>query len=344
MKTIKPTTKKISVFHICLFILPFLFCSCGTLVLVESARLPFQGPVESNLVLTETNQDAPDDRLYMTYEFGKTSRSGIPSTAWVNPESFSFMGGRSTILYQKRVNDLFPTLAAWVGSNDQIRITSGNSYRRLSSQFFTLSETTEYWPELLGFQDKRYLIWWDDLDLKMGEYQGQGVLANVRTIVTRASLDFGLGGNFQPSVAVHNGEVFILTQLGGVSRGSNFVHLARSTDLTNWDHSFIELERNIAPRPVIVSYSGRLYIFYAGIVPNNIVRYLSSAEGNNWNEEQDLPFDTALDPTGKVGTLSGIGVARHFGKLAVVWVTDISSNDSTDDIFIGVYESSGGSN
>jgi len=341
MKTKESTMNKLSVLHFFLLLIPFLCCSCGTLVLVESAKLPFKGPVESNLVLTETNQDVPDDRLYMTYEFGKTSRSGIPSTAWVNPEGFSFMGGRSTILYQKRTNDLFPTLAAWVGSNDRIQITSGNTYRRLSSQFFTLSETTEYWPELLGFRDKRYLIWWDDLDLKIAEYQGQGVLANITTVVTRANPDFSVSGNFQPSVAVHNGEVFILTQLGGASRGSNFVHLARSTNLTNWNHSFIELERNIAPRPVIVSYSGRLYIFYAGIIPNNIVRYLSSSEGENWSGELDLPFDTTIDPTGKAGTLSGIGVARHFGKLAVVWVTDLNSNSSTDDIFIGVYESSG---
>ncbi len=315
-----------------LFCAALLCAGCPSLSLVETAKLPFKGHVDSNLVLTEAEPN--DARLYMIWESGKTARSDIASVAWVGPERFDFFGGPATILHQRRVNDLFPVVVAWVGAGNAIHITSGNSYRRLSSPGFRLSETTDYWPELLGYRDKRYLLWWDRTRLRIGEYQGQGVLASKQTVFTRQAS--GVQGAFQPSVAVKNNEVFVLTQLGGLSRGANFVHLARSTNLSNWSHSFIRLERSIAPRPVIVSYGEKLYIFYAGIVPNNTIRYLSSDDGTAWSPEYQLLIDTAIDPDGLAGTSGGIGVARHSGRLAVVWTTDINSRDP-DDIYISVY-------
>jgi hypothetical protein len=308
--------------------------------LVESATLKFKAPVDTNLVLTEAEDDT---RVVMAWESGNFSRSDISSLDWVEAEQHKFVLSSSTIIHQRRENDLFPVLVAWVDGDNRINITYGNSYDRLFSPGFTLFQTTNYQPALLGFQNKRYLLWWESPDLKIAEYLGQGVLLNMNTIFT--STGFGnVAGAFQPSVAVleksayerSSDEVFVLDQLGAISKGSNVLHVNRSTDLINWQFSLLRLPRSVAPRPVIVSFKDRLFIFYAGFVPNNTVRYLSSSDGITWTEEQDLPVDTSVDPSGLAGVAGGIGVARHFDRLVVVWITDQHST-SPDDILISVY-------
>jgi hypothetical protein len=309
--------------------------------LVESATLPFKAPVDTNLNLTEAEKN--DTRVVMAWESGNFSRSDISSTDWVEAEHRKFVFSSPTINHQRRENDLFPVLVAWVGTDNHIHITSGNSYRRLFSPGFTLFQTTNYQPALLGFQNKRYLLWWEGPDLKIAEYLGQSVLGpNTNTIFTSAGFA-NVAGAFQPSAAVlpateerSSDEVFVLDQLGAISKGTSVLHVNRSTDLINWQFSILRLQRAIAPRPVIVSFKGRLYIFYAGFIPNNTVRYLSSTDGITWTEEQDLPVDASVDPSGLAGAFGGIGAARHFDRLVVVWITDQHST-SPDDILISVY-------
>jgi hypothetical protein len=309
--------------------------------LVESATLEFKAPVDTNLVLTEAEDDT---RVVMAWESGNFSRSDISSLDWIEAEHRKFVGLAPTIIHQRRENDLFPVLVAWVNPADnRIHITYGNSIRRMFSPGFALFQTTNYQPALLGFQNKRYLLWWESPDLKIAEYLGQGVLLNSNTIFT--STGFGnINGAFQPSVAVleksayerSSDEVFVLDQLGAISKGSSVLHVNRSTDLIHWQFSLLRLPRAIAPRPVIVSFKDRLFIFYTGFVPNNTVRYVSSTDGITWTAEQDLPVDTSVDPSGLASVAGGIGVARHFDRLVVVWITGQHST-SPDDILISVY-------
>jgi hypothetical protein len=248
-------------------------------------------------------------------------------------EHHNFVGVSSTILHQRRENDLFPVVVAWVGLDNSLHITSGNSHRRLSSPGFTLSETTLYQPALLGFQNKRYLLWYVSPELKIGEYKGQGVLADVRTIFSGS--DFGnLRGAFQPSATELNRQVFVLGQLG--SRGDRVLHIARSTDLVNWQHSFVTVARPVAPRPVIVAFKNKLFILYASTNPNNTIRYLSSDDGITWSAEHDLPVDGSVDSSGLAGVSGGMGAARHFDRLVVAWITDQHST-SPDDVLVSVY-------
>ena len=309
--------------------------------LVESAKLPFKAPRDTNLNLTEGENGT---RVFMAWESGNFSRSDISSLDWVDATQHDFVEFAPTLLHQRRENDLFPVLVAWVAPADNhIHITYGNSIRRVFSPGFTLFQTTNYEPALLGFQNKRYLLWWEGPNLNIGEYLGQGVLGpNINTIFTSTGFS-NLAGAFQPSAAVLKAtkersldEVFVLDQLGAISKGSSVLHVNRSTDLINWQFSILRLQRAIAPRPVIASFKDRLYIFHTGYIPNNTVRYLSSTDGITWTEEQDLPVDTSVDPSGLVGVAGGIGVARHFDKLVVVWITDQHSA-SADDILISVY-------
>lgn len=309
--------------------------------LVESAKLEFKAPMDTNLVLTEAEDDT---RVLMAWESGNFSRSDISSLDWVEAMHKKFVELAPTLIHQRRENDLFPVLVAWVGTDNHIHITFGNSIRRMFSPGFKLFQTTNYQPALLGFQNKRYLIWWEGPDLNIAEYLGQGVLGpNINTIFMSTGFA-NVAGAFQPSVAVLEksayerspDEVFVLDQLGAISKGNSVLHVNRSTDLINWQFSLLRLPRAIAPRPVIVSFKDRLFIFYAGFVPNNTVRYLSSTDGITWTAEQDLPVDTSVDSSGLAGVAGGIGVARHFDKLVVVWITDQHST-SPDDILISVY-------
>jgi hypothetical protein len=307
--------------------------------LVESATLNFKAPMDTNLNLT---QGEDGTRVFMAWESGNFSRSDISSLDWVDATQHKFVDLAPTLLHQRRENDLFPVLVAWVGTDNHIHITFGNSIRRMFSPGFTLFQTTNYQPALLGFQNKRYLLWWEGPDLNIGEYLGQGVLLNTNTIFTSAGFS-NVAGAFQPSAAMmkatekrEKDEVFVLDQLGAISKGSSVLHVNRSTDLINWQFSLLRLPRAIAPRPVIASFKDRLYIFYTGFVPNNTVRYLSSTDGITWTAEQDLPVDTSVDPNGLAGVAGGIGVARHFDRLVVVWITDQHST-SPDDILISVY-------
>ena len=315
--------------------------------LVESATLPFKAPVDTNLNLTEGENGT---RVFMAWESGNFAHSSPSIVDWGTAEAVrhhKFVELAPTLLLQRRENDLFPVLVAWVGTDNHIHITYGNSLRRMFSPGFTLFQTTNYQPALLGFQNKRYLLWWEGPDLKIAEYLGQGVVPNTNTIFTSAG--FGnVGGAFQPSAAVmqateerSSDEVFVLDQLGAISKGNSVLHVNRSTDLINWQFSLLRLQRAIAPRPVIVSFKDRLYIFYAGFVPDNTVRYLSSTDGITWSAEQDLPVDTSVDPSGLAGVAGGIGVARQgvarqFDRLVVVWITHQHST-SPDDILISVY-------
>jgi hypothetical protein len=308
-------------------------CSaCGDLTLVESAKLSFKAPVDTNIVLTEAEQDT---RNIMAFDVGNLVINTPNPSVWGAPTNHSFVGAASTVLHQRRENDLFPVLVAWVDGNNQINITFGNSTTKLFSPGFVLAETTPYQPALLGFQNKRYLLWWRSPELKIGEYQGQGVLAGVRTIFSGS--DFGnIQGAFQPSATELNRQVFVLDQLGARSRGDRELHIARSTNLVDWQHSFVTLERPIAPRPVIVAFKNKLFIFYASTTPNNTIKYLSSDDGITWSDEFDLLVESSVDDSARAGVSGGMGAARHFDKLVVAWVTDQHST-SRDDVLVSVY-------
>jgi hypothetical protein len=296
---------------------------CSDLTLVESAKLSFKAPVDTNIVLTEAEQGS---RNIMAFEVGNLVGNSLNPAQWGNPTHHDFVDFPSTVLHQRRENDLYPVLVAWVDLNSRINITFGNSARRLG---FVLAETTLYQPALLGFQNKRYLIWWLTAELKIGEYQGQGVLADIRTIFSGGY--FGnFQGAFQPSATELNRHVFVLDQLGARSRGDRVLHIARSTNLVDWQHSFVTLARPVAPRPVIVAFKNKLFIFYASFTPNNTIKYLSSDDGITWSAEHDLLVE------GYPGVSGGMGAARHADRLVVAWVTDQHSTDP-DDVLVSVY-------
>ena len=90
-------------------------CSaCGDLTPIEFAKLSFKAPVDSNIVLTEAEEDTRD---IMAFDVGNLVINTPNSAIWGAPNNHKFVGLASTVLHQRRENDLFP--AGGVGRRKQ---------------------------------------------------------------------------------------------------------------------------------------------------------------------------------------------------------------------------------
>jgi len=312
--------------------------SCGArLSLVETKRLDFTSFADDTVYLTEAGE--VENRLYMIWGNGKISRSDISPLDWRPALSISCVIGPGAVSYDAVNNTLMRVKLVTQGVLDELQITQGNSSRRIGCPNESLNATSDYMAEIFMHRGARYVAWWDGDDLTLADLPGKEVV-NERTVFTRSPPGGGVFGAFQPSATSLGDRLFILTQRG--SDDARAMHLASSGDLTNWDNNMIEVEAPVAPRPQIVEFGGVLFIFYHSFIPDNEVRYIYSVDaGASWSDPVFLPADPAVEPTGRVGVVGGIGVARHFDtrddtvRLAVAWPSD---QDIPAPILISIYD------
>ncbi|MEL7547744.1 MAG: sialidase family protein [Pseudomonadota bacterium] len=284
-------------------------------------------PIGTNDADPDTNITlAPDfdgDGLYRAYSFGRLGRASNVQSQWFNESTYSRFGTRHTLMHDRSTPTLFPLKIAYVTSENELMATAGNSVSRVQDTNFFLDELTPFAPSFVRFRGIRHLIWWTETDqLMIGEMPESDQLINRRLI--KAADDNGgitLRGEFQPTAIEHNGRLYVLSQYGQLNTRTDTLSLSVSDDGVSWQHQSIELSISTPPRPVITVLDGRLFIFFHGHRLDAYVRYISSADGESWSPERDLPIPESFDSEGHVGVQGGIGVAPYRDGLAVSWIS-----------------------